>query len=216
MGGGTKACDEPCGKERSTPEAAYASTETLPAWARYPRVFAQVESGNRHGTIGNPMAGLFTRRQHRRARLRLACRWRAASIRGIAELQIEAGHLQPAVGIPGPAGADVEQPGSGFREHIASIDEVQINLLAGAQRLRKNDRDQIVAPPRQLRAFERLIVNELHRTAVRFYFADLQEAGQFEEHGSLARPAELQVAGWRRHRAGWAAPLWPGSCTAKR
>ena len=81
---------------------------------------------------------------------------------GIAELQIEAGHLQPAVGIPGPARANVEQPGSGFGEHFASIDEVQIDLLTGAQRLGKNDRDQIVASPRQLRAFERLVVNELH------------------------------------------------------
>ena len=45
-------------------------------------------------------------------------------------------------------------------------------LLACAQRLRKNDRDQVVAAPRQLRAFECLIVNKLHRTAVGFHPAD--------------------------------------------
>jgi hypothetical protein len=53
---------------------------------------------------------------------------------------------------------------------------VQIDVLAGAQRLWEDDSDQIVPPPCQLRAFERLVVNEFHRNAVGLYFADLQEA----------------------------------------
>src|ERR1700690_3658469 len=87
----------------------------------------------------------------------LSCRKQRPTGR-IAELQIESGHFQPAVGVPRAAGSDVEQSGSGFGEHIASINEVQINLLAGAQRSGKNDSHQIVAPPRQLRTLERLIV----------------------------------------------------------
>ena len=121
-------------------------------------------------------------------------------------MQIEARHLQPAVGIPGPARADIKQPGPGFGEHFPSVDEVQIDLLTGAQRLRKNDSDQIVASPRQLRALERLVVNKFHWNAVGFHFADLEEAGQFEEHSSLARLPHFKLQaglgiepGGRRH-----------------
>ena len=76
-------------------------------------------------------------------------------------MQIKFRHLQAAVRIPRPACAHVEQPGSGFGEHVASIDEVQIDLFAGMQRLGKDDRNHVVAAPRQLRAFEGLVVDEL-------------------------------------------------------
>ena len=120
-------------------------------------------------------------------------------------MQVKAGHLQPAVGIPRSASPDIEQPSSGFGEHVAAVDEVQINSLAGSQWLGKNDGDQVIAPPRQLRAFERLILNKLHRAAVGFYLADLEEPGQFEEHGSLAGLSNFKLqacvgvepGGWR-------------------
>ena len=52
---------------------------------------------------------------------------------GIAELQIEPGHLQPTVGIPGAARAHVQQSTSCFGEHLASINEVQLDFLTGTQ-----------------------------------------------------------------------------------
>ena len=108
-------------------------------------------------------------------------------------MQIEPGHLQTAVRIPGPAGTHIEQPGPSLGEYLAAINEVQANLFAGTQWLGKDDRNQIIAAPRQLRAFERLVVNELHRAAVRLDLADLQEAGQFEEHGALPALSHLQL-----------------------
>ena len=123
------------------------------------------------------MAGLFPRRQIGGCAVNSLAGREQRPIRRIAKLQIEAGHFQSTVGIPGSAGPDVEQPGSRLGEHVAAVDEVQINLLTGAQRLRKNDSDQIVAPPCQLRALERLVVNKFHRNAVGFYFADLKKTG---------------------------------------
>ena len=75
---------------------------------RYPRVLAQVESSNRHGTIGNPMAGLLTRRQIGGRIFDSPTGGKKRPAGRIAELQIESGHLQPAVGIPRPTGPDVE------------------------------------------------------------------------------------------------------------
>ena len=78
------------------------------------------------------MAGLFTRRNIGRYAVNTFAGGEQCPIRGITKLHIEARHLQPAVGIPGPARPNVKQPGPGFREHFPSVDEVQIDLLTGA------------------------------------------------------------------------------------
>ena len=139
------------------------------------------------------MARLFPRRQVGRAALDSFAGRKQRPTGGIAELQIEPGHLQTAVRIPGPAGAHVEQPGPSLGEYLAAINEVQANLFTAMQWLGKDDRDQIIAAPRQLRPFERLVVDELQRAAVCLDLADLEEAGQFEEHGALPALSYLQL-----------------------
>jgi hypothetical protein len=70
---------------------------------------------------------------------------------------------------------------------------VQLDFFAGAQRPGKNDGDQVIALPRQLSALERLVVNELYCLSIRLNFFDLEEAGQFEEHRSLAALAHFKL-----------------------
>ena len=93
----------------------------------------------------------------------------------VTELQIEVGHFQSAIRVPGTASANIEQSGPGFRQHVTSIDEVQVNFLTRAKRLGKDYCHKVVPAARQLSTFQRLIVNKLDRLAIGGDFADLEE-----------------------------------------
>ena len=63
----------------------------------------------------------------------------------VTELQIKFGHFEPEIRVPGTASADVEQSGSGLREHVASVDKMQINCLTRAKRLGEDQSDKVIA-----------------------------------------------------------------------
>src|SRR5205807_9304537 len=68
-------------------------------------------------------------------------------IRRIPEFQIVIRHSQPAIRIPSASRSDIEQSSTCLGENIATIDEVQFDLLSHSKRLRSEEHTSELQSP---------------------------------------------------------------------
>ena len=104
------------------------------------------------------------------------------------ELQIVISHSQPPIRIPSASRSDIEQSSTCLGENIATIDEVQFDLLSHPKRLRENHGDKIVSTTGELRSLDRLIMYVLDRLSISLDVFDLQKARELKQQRSLTSP----------------------------
>src|SRR5580704_16620359 len=103
----------------------------------------------------------------------------------VMEFEIEVGHGDATVGIPGAACAHVKQSGGGFRQHLTTIGKAQLDALSGLNGRGENDGYEVITVPGKLRALDGGIMNEFDGLTVGQNFLDMKESCQLEHHGSL-------------------------------
>src|ERR1700693_1527494 len=107
--------------------------------------------------------------------------------------QVEIGHSQPPVGIPGATRTHVEQAFTSLGQYFSAVDEAQTGLLSGLRRLGQNHGHQVIAASRQPRTFDRRILNKFNRMSVLFYRLNFKKTRQFEDQKARSITLDFEI-----------------------